>query len=43
MLATPRIAELPDLGQLDRKQIAALVGVAPLNAESGTWRGRRII
>jgi transposase len=41
--ATTLIAELPELGQLDRKQIAALVGVAPLNCESGTWRGRRII
>lgn len=35
------IACLPELGQLDRKQIAALVGVAPLNHDSGTWRGRR--
>ena len=31
------------MGQLDRKAIAALVGVAPLSCESGTWRGRRII
>jgi transposase len=37
------LAELPELGQLDRKAIAALVGVAPLCCESGTWRGRRII
>jgi transposase len=37
------LAELPELGQLDRKAIAALVGVAPLACESGTWRGRRII
>lgn len=43
VLATTLIAELPELGHLDRKQIAALVGVAPLNCESGTWRGRRII
>ena len=35
------IAGLPELGQLNRKQIAALVGVAPLNRDSGTWRGRR--
>lgn len=35
------IACLPELGQLNRKQIAALVGVAPLNRDSGTWRGRR--
>lgn len=37
------LAELPELGQLDRKAIAALVGVAPLSCESGAWRGRRII
>ena len=34
---------LPELGQLNRKQLAALVGVAPLNRDSGTWRGRRSI
>jgi transposase len=43
VLATTLIAELPALGHLDRQQSAALVGVAPLNCESGTWRGRRII
>lgn len=43
VLATTLIADLPELGQLDRKQIAALVGVAPLNCESGILRGRRII
>lgn len=35
------LAKLPELGQLDRRQIAALVGVAPLNRDSGAWRGRR--
>jgi len=35
------LAELPELGQLDRKAIAALVGVAPLSCESGAWRGAR--
>jgi transposase len=35
------IAELPELGQLDGKQIAALVGVAPFNRDSGRWRGKR--
>jgi transposase len=35
------LAELPELGKLNRKQIAALVGVAPLNRDSGTFRGRR--
>lgn len=34
---------LPELGRLDRKQIAALVGVAPLNRDSGTRRGRRTV
>jgi transposase len=43
VLSTTLVAELPELGQLDRKQIAALVGVAPLNCESGILRGRRII
>lgn len=37
------LAELPELGTLDRRAVAALVGVAPLNHESGTWRGRRRI
>lgn len=43
VLATTLIAELPELGHLNRKQIAALVGVAPLNCESGILRGRRIV
>ena len=37
------LAELPELGRLNRKQIAALVGIAPLNRDSGTFRGRRAI
>ena len=37
------IAELPELGRLDRRQIAALVGVAPINRDSGAFRGRRIV
>lgn len=37
------LAELPELGRLDRKQIAALVGVAPLARDSGTLRGRRTV
>src|SRR5690606_18427003 len=36
-------AELPELGQLDRRRVAALVGVAPLNRDSGQMRGRRSI
>jgi transposase len=37
------IAALPELGQLSRREIAALVGVAPLNHDSGTLRGKRLI
>ena len=37
------LAELPELGTLGRKQIAALVGVAPLNRDSGTLRGKRSV
>jgi transposase len=40
-VARTLLAELPELGTLGRKQIAALVGVAPLNRDSGTMRGRR--
>lgn len=41
--AATLLAELPELGQLNRQQIAALVGVAPLNHDSGTFRGQRHI
>lgn len=37
------VAELPELGRLSSKQVAALVGVAPFNCDSGTMRGRRVI
>ena len=37
------IAQLPELGTLNRKQIAALVGVAPFNRDSGLMRGQRRI
>jgi transposase len=37
------LGELPELGQLTRKQIAALVGVAPLARDSGTLRGKRLV
>jgi transposase len=37
------IADLPELGQLGHKQISKLVGVAPLNRDSGKFRGRRVI
>lgn len=39
--ATLLVFELPELGTLDRKEIAALVGVAPFNRDSGTQRGKR--
>lgn len=41
VLATTLLADLPELGQLNRRQIAALVGVAPLNDDSGAHRGKR--
>ncbi len=37
------LADLPELGRLSTKQLAALVGVAPLNRDSGTLRGRRAV
>jgi transposase len=37
------LLELPELGTLTRQEIAALVGVAPLNCDSGTMRGKRTI
>jgi transposase len=37
------MSALPELGRLDRRAIAALVGVAPFNRDSGTLRGRRTI
>jgi len=36
------VTELPELGHLNRRQIAALVGIAPINRDSGTCRGKRI-
>lgn len=36
------VAELPELGQLNRRQIAALVGVAPMNRDSGQFKGKRM-
>jgi len=37
------LAEVPELGRLNRKQVAALIGVAPLNHDSGSHRGKRCI
>lgn len=42
-VAATLLADLPELGRLDRRQIAALVGVAPLNRDSGKYRGQRTI
>ena len=43
VLTTTLLADLPELGTLTGKQIAALVGVAPLNRDSGTLRGKRTV
>jgi transposase len=43
VLSRTLLAELPELGQLTNGQIAKLVGVAPLNRDSGKYRGRRMI
>ena len=43
ILTTTLLGDVPELGQLNRKQIAALIGVAPLNRDSGTYRGRRAV
>jgi transposase len=42
-IARTLIAELPELGQLDRRRLAALAGLAPFNRDSGKLRGRRTI
>ena len=41
VLSATLLAGLPELGTLDHRPLAALVGVAPLNRDSGQWRGRR--
>ena len=41
VLSATVLAELPEIGKLSRQQLAALVGVAPLNRDSGTMRGKR--
>ena len=43
VIARTLIAELPELGHLNRKQIAALAGLAPYTRQSGQWRGRSFI
>jgi transposase len=43
VIARSLIAEFPELGQLDRKQVAALAGLAPFTRQSGKWRGKSFI
>ena len=43
VLCATLLAELPELGRLGRREIAKLVGVAPLNRDSGTLRGKRTV
>lgn len=42
-VARTLLAELPELGSLDRRQIAALAGLAPFTRQSGQWRGKSFI
>jgi transposase len=43
IIARTLIAELPELGTLNRKQVAALAGLAPFTRQSGQWRGKSFI
>ncbi len=43
VLTSTLIAQLPELGQANHKEIAALAGVAPYNRDSGRWRSRRTV
>lgn len=43
IVARTLIAELPEIGRLDRKEIAALAGLAPFTRQSGQWRGKSFI
>ena len=42
-MSATMLADLPELGTLSHKQIAALVGLAPLNQDSGKKRGKRVV
>jgi transposase len=42
-IARTLLAELPELGSLDRRKVAALVGLAPWTRQSGTWKGKSFI
>lgn len=43
VLAYTLISELPELGKMSRREVAALVGVAPMNRDSGGYKGKRYI
>jgi transposase len=43
VLSLTLLAEVPELGRLRHKQLAALIGLAPLNRDSGCWRGKRSV
>lgn len=43
VIARTLLADLPELGQLNRKQVAALAGLAPYTRQSGQWRGKSFI
>ena len=43
IIARTLLAEMPELGSLDRKQVAALAGLAPWTRQSGQWRGKSMI
>lgn len=43
VISSMRVAAMPELGALNRREAAALVGVAPLNGDSGRYRGKRMI
>lgn len=43
VLSATLLADVPELGTLNRRQIAALIGVAPLNRDSGMFRGKRTV
>ena len=43
VVARTLLAELPELGRLNRRAIAKLVGIAPMSRDSGRWRGQRTI
>ena len=43
IIARTLLAELPELGSLDRRKVAALVGLAPWTRQSGQWKGKSFI